>query len=257
MAGREAWPKRKELAQKALALDPDLADAHLSLGGALFALWDWQGGENEIKRALELNPNLALVYDQFAFIRDVFGQFDQAIANEKKAVEIDPLSPLFNGTLGWWLTHARRYDEAIEQARKTLEVDPGFARAHELLGWAAMRKGDSVGAIAEFQKGKALDPQPYWEGNFGHAYAVAGDRMKAEQILRGLDDLAKQRYVSPAIRVSIYQGLGDKGKTYEWLDRCYEERDPACWFLKVEPSFDNLRPEPRFQALLKKVGLDK
>jgi tetratricopeptide (TPR) repeat protein len=257
LSGKEAWAKEKELAQKALALDPNLADAHLSLGIALASAFDWSGGEQAIKRALELNPRLALAYDQLAWVQMQFGRFDEAIRNKQKAIELDPLSLMFNSNLGWVLSVARRYDEAMAQLRKTLELDPNYASAHFELGRWFVYTGDTTGAIAEFQKGNALDPQPQFESFLGYAYARAGDRAKAEQVLRDLDDQAKQRYISPGLRVLLHLGLGQKDKALDWLEKCYEEQDGFCWSLKIFPPFDPLRTESRFQALLKKVGLDK
>ena len=253
LSGKEAWAKEKELAQKALALDPKLADAHLSLGIALADAFDWSGGEREIKHALELNPKLALAYDQLAWLQTSSGRFDEAIGNMQKAIELDPLSLMFNYGLGLRLTSARRYDEAMAQLRKTLELDPNVANAHWGLGWCFVYKGDTAGAIAEFQKAKALDPQPWFDGALAYVYARAGDRAKAEQMLRDWDDRAKQRYVSPALRMLFHLGLDEKDQALDWLERCYEEQDWYCWSLKVYPMFDPLRTEPRFQALLKKV----
>jgi TolB-like protein/Flp pilus assembly protein TadD len=191
LSGKEAWAKEKELAQKALALDPNLADAHLSLGLALVGAFDWNGCEQEIKRALELNPKLALASDQLAWVQSMFGRFDEAIRNEQRAIELDPLSLMFNSALGGRLTTVRRYDEAMAQFRKTLELDPNFASTHVELGWCSVYKGDTAGAIAEFQKVKALDPQPWFDGALAYAYARAGDRTKAEQMLREWDDRVK------------------------------------------------------------------
>ncbi|MSO23670.1 MAG: tetratricopeptide repeat protein [Acidobacteria bacterium] len=256
LSGKEAWAKEKELAQKALALDPNLADAHLSLGIALASAFDWNGGEQEMKRALELNPRLALAYDQLAWLQAMFGRFEEAIRNQQKAIELDPLSLMFNSDLGWRLNEARRYDEAMAQLRKTLELDPNFADAHFQLGWCLVYKGDTAGAIASFQKAKSLDPQPWRESALAYAYARAGDRARAEQLLRDLEDQAKQRYNSLAPRMFFHLGLGEKDKALDWLERCYDEQDGFCWSLKVLPLYDPVRTEPRFQALLKKVGLD-
>ena len=253
LSGKEAWAKEKELAQKALALDPKLADAHLSLGIALASAFDWKGGEQEIKRALELNSKLALAYDQLAWVQTCFGRFDEAISNEQKAIELDPLSLMFNSSLGWVLTSARRYDDAMAQYRKTLELDPNFVVAHFTLGWCFVSKGDTAGAIAAFQKAKVLDPSPWIDGALAFGYARAGDRAKAEQMVRDWDDVAKQRYVSSALRMHLHLGLGEKDKALDWLEKCYEEQDGVCWGLKVYPTFDPLRTEPRFHALLKKV----
>jgi serine/threonine-protein kinase len=255
--GKEAWAKEKELAQKALALDPNLAEAHFSLGLALASSFNWHEGEKEIQRAIEMNPNMALAYDQYAFLLTCLGRHDEAIAKSKRAVELEPLSPMMNGDGGYWLVLARRYDEAIVQSRKALELDSNYSWPHYNLGWCFLWKGDSAGAIAEFQKARALDPQPLFDSALSYAYAVSGDRAKAKQILRDLEDAARQRYVSPGSQVYIYLGLGEKEKVYEWLNRLCEAQDFACYWLKVDPVFDGLRQEPRFQALLKKMGLDK
>ena len=257
LSGKEAWTKQKELAQKALALDPNLADAHVSLGLAIVSFFDWNGGERAIKRALELNPKLAMAYDQLAWVQTISGRSDEAIRNSQKAIELDPLSLMFNTYLGWHLITARRYDEAMAQLRKTLELDPSFADAQFNLGWCLFFKEDTAGAIASFQKAKSLDPQPWRESALACAYAQVGDRAKAEQVVRDLEDRAKPRYLSPALRMHLHLGLGEKDKAQDWLEKCYEEQDAWCWGLKVWPMFDPLRTEPRFQALLKKVGLDK
>ena len=257
LSGKEAWAKEKELAQKAVALDPNLADAHLSLGMALAGAFDWNGGEQEIKRALELNPRLAMAYDQLAWLQTMFGRFEEAIRNKQKAIELDPLSLMFNTGLSAALEASRRYDEAMAQCRKTLELDSNFAAAHLELGWCFVYKGDTAAAIAEFQKAKALDPAPWTDGALAYVYARAGDRTQAEQMVRKWDDRVKQRYISPSLRALLHLGLGEKDKGLDWLARCYEEQDGFCSGLKIYPGFDPLRTEPRFQALLKKVGLDQ
>ncbi len=257
LSGKETWAKGKELAQKALALDPSLADAHLSLGIALCAAFDWKGGEQEIKRALDLNPRLALAYDQLAYVQSISGRFDEAIKNTQTAIELDPLSLMFNSDLGWRLDVARRYNEGMAQLRKTLELDPNFADAHIGLGWHSIYKGDSAGAISAFQKAYALDPQPQVNGALVYAYARSGDRSKSELILSNLEDQAKQRYISPAPRMLLHLGLGEKDKAMDWLEKCYEDQDGLCSGLKISLLFDPIRNQPRFQALLKKVGLDK
>ena len=156
VAGKEAWAKEKELALKALTLDPNLAEAHLSLGVALFSALDLDASEKELERAVELNPNLALAYDQYGWTYMAGGRFDEAIAKEKKALELDPLNILFNTDLGFFLSWARRYDEAIVQLRKTLELDANNPLALQTLGWCMVWKGNLLGALAEFQKAAAL-----------------------------------------------------------------------------------------------------
>ena len=253
MLGKEAWAKEKELAQKALALDPDLAEAHLSLGQALVGAFHWRDGENEIKRALELNPNLALAYDADAWVLAITGRFDEAIAQARKTSQLDPLNP---GSFGFYLYLARRYDEAMAELRRDLELVGDNASGHSVLGWCLIAKGDAAGAIAEQEKAKALDDLPIYDGCLGYSYGILGDRAKAEQVLTHLNELAKQRYVSPQALITVYIGLGEKSTALDWLEKSYEDQDIACWYLKVDPVYDSLRNEPRFQAILKKVNLE-
>jgi serine/threonine-protein kinase len=256
MPGREAIAKEKEFAEKALALDPELAEAHMSLALALVADYDWRNGLKEFDRALELNPNLAFAYELQAWTVNGLGRFDEAIAKTKKAVELDPLNPFFQMSLSFYQYWARQYDDAIAQARKTLAMDPNSAISHVLLGLSFLKKGDTAGAIAELQKSKAPDPGAWYQGFLGYAYAISGDRTKAEQALRELEDLAKRQYVSPTAFATIYLGLGQKEKCLDWLEKSYEQQDSACWYLKIDRIYDPVRNEPRFQAILKKIGLE-
>jgi Flp pilus assembly protein TadD len=198
-----------------------------------------------------------LAHNLDAWLLVGFGRLDEAIATQKKALGLDPLNPLQTADYGWWLYFARRYDEAIAQVRSTLELDPNNAFAHSLWGWCLMGKGNTAAAIAEFEKAKTLDDLPWYDGNLGYAYAISGDRAKAEQVLTHLDDVAKQRYVLPQARVYVYLGLGEKSEALDWLEKYYDAQDFACWLLKVDPVYDSVRHEPRFRALLKKLGLDR
>jgi TolB-like protein/class 3 adenylate cyclase/Flp pilus assembly protein TadD len=253
LAGKEAWAKEKELALKGLALDPNLADAHLSLGVALFDSMAFRGSENELKRAIELNPNLGPAYDQYAWSIMVRGRVDEAIALEKKALELDPLNPLLNNDFGFLYNWARRYDEGIVQLRKTLELDPNNPWARATLGWCLHWKGKKADALAEFQKAAALDDLPLYKGSLGYAYAASGDRAKAEQILRDLDEIAKTQYVSPANRVPVYLGLGENERALDWLEKAYEDRDPILWWINGDQLYDSVRNEPRFKTLMQNV----
>jgi serine/threonine-protein kinase len=256
MPGKEAWARQKDASQKAVALDPNLAEAHPSLALALGGEFDGPGMEREFKRALELNPNLALAHDQYAWLLTMRERFDEAAARSRKAVELDALSPLMNVNRGYWLYLARRFDEANVHFRKTLELDPNYPWALRTLGWSLLWQGAKARALALMEKAQSLDADPWSIGCFGYALAASGDRVKAGQMLRDLEHLAKQRYVTPSAPMVVYLGLGEKEKALDWLEKCYEDVDPQCWCLKLEPFYDSLRTEPRFQALLKKVGLD-
>ncbi len=256
MPEKEAIAKEKEFAQKALELDPELAEAHMSLALTLVADCDWRNGLKEFDRALELNPNLAFAYELQAWTVNGLGRFDEAIAKTRKALELDPLNPFFQMSLSFYQYWARQYDGAIAQARKTLAMDPNSAISHVLLGLSFLKKGDTAGAIAELQKSKTPDPGAWYQGFLGYAYAISGDRAKAEQALRELEQLAKRQYVSPTAFATIYLGLGQKEKCLDWLEKSYEQQDSACWYLKIDQIYDIVRNEPRYQAILKKIGLE-
>ena len=253
MPEKEAIAKEKEFAQKALALDPELAEAHMSFALTLVADYDWRNGLKEFDRALELNPNLAFAYELQSWTLNGLGRFDEAIAKTKKAVELDPLNPFFQMSLSFYQYWARQYDDAIPQARKTLAMDPNSAISHVLLGLSFLKKGDTAGAIAELQKSKAPDPGAWYQGCLGYAYAISGERAKAEVVLRELEQLAKRQYVSPTAFATIYLGLGQKEKCLDWLEKSYEQQDSACWYLKIDQIYDSVRNEPRFQALVEKI----
>ena len=253
MPEKEAIAKEKEFAQKALALDPDLAEAHMSLALALVADFDWRNGLEEFDRALKLNPNLAFAYELQAWTLNGLGRFDEAIAKTRKAVELDPLNPFFQMSLSFYQYWAGQYDDAIAQARKTLEMDPNSAISRVILGLSFLKKGDTAGAIAELQKTKAPDPGAWYQGFLGYTYAISGDRAKAEQALRELEELAKRQYVSPTAFATIYLGLGQKEKCLDWLEKSHEQQDSACWYLKIDQIYDSVRHEARFQALVEKI----
>jgi adenylate cyclase len=257
MPSKEAVVKEKEFAQKALELDPELPEAHLSLACALGGAFDWRNAQIEFDRAIELNPNLAWAYEIYAWFLGGLGRLDEAIAKDKKAIELDPLNSFFQAALAYYLYHARRYDDAIVQIKKTLELDPASTLARHLLGCCLLWKGDTAGAIAEFQRSKIVVTGAWYQGLLGYAYAVSGDRPKAEQVLGELEELAKHQYVNSSAFAAIYLGLGEKEKALDWLDKCYDNQESACWLLKVDPIYDSVRNEPRFQALLKKVGLNQ
>src|SRR6058998_3167005 len=253
MPSKEAVVKEKEFAQKALELDPELAEAHLSLACALGGAFDWQNAQIEFDRAIELNPNLAWAYEIYAWFLGGVGRLDEAIAKDKKAIELDPLNSFFQSALAYFLYHARRYDDAIVQIKKTLELDPASTLGRHFLGCCLLWKGDTAGAIAEFQRSKIVVTGAWYQGLLGYAYAISGDRPKAEQILRELEAQAKRQYVSSTAFAMIYLGLGEKEKALDWLDKSYQDQESACWYLTVDPIYDSVRKEPRFQALVQKV----
>ena len=253
MPQREATAKEREYAEKALALEPELAEAHISLGTMLCSTYSWQKALQEFDRALELNPNLAFAYELEAWTVNGLGRFDEAIAKDQKAIELDPLNPFYQMALSFYLYWAGKYDEAIVQARKTLEMDPNSAISHVLIGLSFLKKGDTAGAIAELQKTRAPNPGAWYQGYLGYAYAISGDGAKANEALHQLEELAKGQYVSPTAFATIYLGLGEKEKCLDWLEKGYEQQDSACWYLRIDQIYDGMRNELRFQALVTKI----
>src|SRR5437879_2668147 len=253
MPSKEAVVKEKEFAQKAMELDAELPEAHLSLACALGGAFDWRNAQIEFDRAIQLNPNLAWAYEIYAWFLGGLGRLDEAIAKDKKAIEVDTLIHSVQSALAYFLYHARRYDDAIVQIKKTLELDPTSTLARHLLGCCLLWKGDTAGAIAEFQRSKIVVTGAWYQGLLGYAYAISGDRPKAERILGELEELAKRQYVNTTAFAAIYLGLGEKEKALDWLDVAYENQESACWLLKVDPIYDSMRNEPRFQALVEKI----
>src|SRR5258707_212032 len=257
MPSKEAVAKEKELAERAIQLEPELAEAHLSLACALGGAFDCQNAQIEFDRAIELNPNLAWAYEIYAWFLGGLGRLDEATAKDKKAIELDPLNLFFQAALAYFLYHSRRYDDAIVQIKKTLELDPASTLARHLLGCCLLWKGDTGGAIAEFQRTKIIVTGAWYQGLLGYAYAISGDRPKAEQILRELEQMAKRQYVNSTAFADIHLGLGEKEKALDWLEKSYQDQESACWYLKVDPIYDSVRNEPRFQALVQKVFREK
>jgi len=254
---REAAPKAKEAAGQALAVDETLAEAHAALGYVKTTYdWEWPSAEREFKRAIELNPNYATAHIWYAGYLEATGRLDEAVAEAKRAQEVDPLSLIVSALAGRAFYFGRRYDQAIEHLRKTIEMDPNFPRAHWFLGMAYEQVGRHEEAIAESQKALSLsEGEPELLGLLGQVYAVSGKRAEAQKVLAELKDLSRRRYVAPIDIARVYVGLGDKAQALEWLEKAYEDRSFNLAWIKVWPWLDSLRGEPRFQDLLRRMGL--
>jgi TolB-like protein/Tfp pilus assembly protein PilF len=255
---RDVIPLAKEAAMKALEIDNTLGEAHTELAFAqLIFDWDWPGSEKEFKRALELNPNNARAHNLYAWLLTVVGRLDEAIEQSKRAHELDPLSLEIWVELGRRYYYARDYDKAIEEYRKVLELFPNnkfssvswYARSH--LALALSQKGMHNEAIEEYSK---TDYEHTWYCFLGYAYGVTGKRDNALEILNHYLDLSKKEFVWNANVAIIYIGLGKKDKAFEWLDKAYEQHEAWMILLKVDPIFDSLRSDPRFQDLVDRMN---
>jgi len=251
---KEFTPKAEAAAQTALELDDSLAEAHLARGKTKLAAWDWAAAEREFKRAIELNPNLDRARGLYAFYLSLMGRHDEAIAEGKRIRELDPLSPVVNWRIGYRLLLARQNDQAIEAAKKALELGQNYPDAHNLLGYAYAAKGQYREAIAAYQQAVRLgNNSPDTEIYLGAAYAKAGELKKARAILKQLE--ASQPYVSPGTLAALYVALGEHEQALASLERAYAAHDNQLQFLRVDPNLDPLRSDPRFQDLLRRVGL--
>jgi adenylate cyclase len=255
---REAMPKAKEAAQRALAIDNALGEAHTSLAYiAFFYDWDWAAAERGFKRAIELNPNNADTHHWYSHFLMGQGRIEESLIQSKRALELSPFDILFNIHLGWHYLNARQYDQALDQIEKTVEMDKNFAQTYPWLGLILEQKGRYAEAIAAFQKALELFPggSSIAEAELAHAYAVSGNREAAQKIIAELQQLARSKYVSSFQIAAIYAGLGEKDQAFAWLEKAYEERADGLVNLKAEQRFDSLRSDPRFTDLARRVGL--
>jgi tetratricopeptide (TPR) repeat protein len=208
----------------------------------------------DFERAIQLKPNYATAHHWLGLGHMSLGHFDQAIAEEKRALELDPLSLIINADFGWTYFNARRFDEAEAQARKTLEMDPRFFLAHYYLGAALQFRSHLTEAISEYQEAFDLNNDLYALAMLGQAYARSGQTGEARKVLARLNEEAKSRYVAPYALALVFLGLGDKERALDELERAYQTGDTNYLFIiKVDPLLDDLRGQPRFQALLQKV----
>lgn len=256
---REKMPLAKAAAMKALQLDDTLVEAHTTLARVFYAYdWDWPNAEKEFKRAIELNPRYAPAHQWYGGYLSATGRFPEAVAEKKRALDLEPVSLVINFEVGLALYTSRNYDRAIVQFQKTLELDPNFPPPHTFLAASYEQKGMFEEAIATFQRAISVTqgpPKTLAMASLGHAYAVSGRKAEAHKILAELQRLSERSYVAATDMALVYAGLGEKDKSFAWLDKAYEERSFSLSQIKVEPRFDALRSDRRFTDLLGRLGL--
>ena len=244
---KETYARARAAAEKALELDPSVVEAHVTLAFIEDRYnWDWAAAEREFRRALELNPSDAIAHQYYALHLTRMGRTDEALAEMKRAHQLDPLSVWISMHLGWEYYVGRRYDEALGQLQETLAMDPNYDGTHWVLGLSYLQKGRQREAIVAFQKAANVPC-------LGYAYAVSGNRAGAVKILEQLKKESKRKYVPSAWIAIVYVGLGEKDQAFAWLEKAYEDR--SLLYVKVDPMFDPLRPDPRFKDLLHRIGL--
>jgi len=253
----ELFSKATAAAVRALEIDPNLGEAHASLGYTyLFHGWDWAGAKRELDRAVELNPNDASAHDWLSHYSIAMRQFDASLAHSKSALEIDPLNPLRRAHMIWHLLFSRQYDDVIGQGQRLLREAPNLTGVIAFLGKAYERKEMQPDAIATLRK--AVDAEhdaPSALGDLSHAYAAAGQHDKAQAILDQLLARSQREFVSPEILANVYCGLNDRERAVDWLEKSYAARTPGLVYIGVDAVYDPLRSEPRFQALIHKLRL--
>ena len=255
-APEEYLPRAKAAAEKALALDDSLAEAHASMGLVFYSYFEGARSVKEFERAIELNPNYATAHHWYGRLTLVMlGQLDHAIAEVKRAYELDPVSSIIHSDLGGVNYMARRYDEAIKQLRSTVEMDPEFYFAHRYLGLTLELKGDLGGAIAEYKKALELNNDPSGLAFIAHAEKSMGRETEAREILAQMTKEAKTHYVQPYALAIVHLAFGENDQALDWLQRAAQERGATYFnFVKVDPYLDPLRGDPRFEALVEEVA---
>jgi TolB-like protein/DNA-binding winged helix-turn-helix (wHTH) protein/Flp pilus assembly protein TadD len=258
LRGTEARAKVAAALERALELDDSLAEAHTALGSAKsYYDYDWAGAEKEFRRAIELNPNYATAHQWYAQMLNSEGRGEEALTEHRRALELDPLSLIINSGTGHRLYRLRRYDQAAASLNAAVQLDPGFPSTHWNLGLVYAQQKNFPAAIAELRTAEGLfhDENAVVLGGLGYAYGASGDKARAQAILRHLERRAGAEYVDPYAVALVYAGLKNKDKAFAWLEKAYADRD--CWvtFLNAEPALDGLRPDPRFQDLLRRMSL--
>jgi tetratricopeptide (TPR) repeat protein len=252
-APNDSYPRAKEAIGKALTLDPQLAEAHTSLGLIRFQYdWDWKGAEEEFREATRLSPSYAPAHHFFADYLKAMGRFDEALGEIEKAQELDPLNLAINTGVGHVLYLSGQYDRAIDQYRKAVDLDPNFMLTHIWFGRPYLEKGMYSEAISELENGVKLSGEGTLAlAMLGHGLASAGRRHEALEVLDKLIERSKERYVPSYWIAVIYNGFRDRAEVIKWLNKAFDERSSWLVWCKVEPRFQWLRGDPEFESMMK------
>ncbi len=259
MPSAEFMPKAKAAALRAIELNDTLSEAHANLGHVLFWYdWDWSAAENQFKRALELDPNSADARQFYAHLLSNTGRHAEALAEIKRAREIDPLNLRVGALEGLFLFHAGRTDEAIDRWHKTLALDSNYRLANMFAVRAYIEKGMFVEALSATRKARelsAVSTEPIAYGTY--ALAKSGEAAEARAALDELRGLSKTRWVPPYNFALVHNALGESDEALGYLEKAFAEKDVRMVFLKVEPKWNNLRSEPRFIDLMRRMRLEQ
>jgi len=257
LAPKEVFPRGKAAATSALQLDPDLVEGHTALAALLWLHdWKWEEAETEFKRSFELGPTYPTANHWYAEFMMTMGRHAEVMTRIKNGQELDPLSLIINVAVGWAFYFGRQYKEAIEQLRRTIELDPNYPVTYWILGLVLRKTGNYKQAIAEGERAVKLSGgSPLMRAALAHTCGPAGRTKEAFEMLEDLKKLATQKYVAPYFFAGIHVGLGEHDRAIEYLEKSYEEHSHWLIYLHIDPSMDGLRDNPRFQNLLRRVGL--
>jgi DNA-binding winged helix-turn-helix (wHTH) protein/TolB-like protein/Tfp pilus assembly protein PilF len=254
---QESVPRARAAVLKALEMDDGLAEAHATLGFIKFRHdWDFAGADHEFRRSLELDANYSEAHQWYGFYLLAVGRKDEADGEMTRAQSLDTLSINFNSNLALYLFFTRQYDRSVQQCRKTLEMEPNSFLSRYALGLSYEQQGLNKEAIAEFQKAQALSADDVGTiVAIGHALVKDGGEKDARQLLRKIEDQAKESYVPPYSIAILHAGLGEKAQTLEWLERAFQDRSLRPVWLKFDPRLDFLRQDRELGELVRRVGL--
>ena len=248
-------PGAKAAAERALAIDDSLAEAHTSLAFYYRMSWRWAESEKEFQKAISLNPNYPTAHHWYEILLRSLGRLDEALAEIKRAQELDPLSPVLEVNIGAVHVMKGDLDSAMEHSRRLVELDPNFPLAHQISGSVYLKQRRYGEAIAEFQQNVANDRSAYSLSYLGHSYAIAGRRDEALAVLKELDGRYNKRESLAQYQAAVYAGLGDKDQAFAWLEKGFQDKNGSLDFVVMEASFDPLRSDPRYADLLRRMVL--
>jgi serine/threonine-protein kinase len=254
---KDAAPKARAAAQKALSLDETDAQAHIALAiEDQWYEWDWAAAEREFKRAIELDPDDGSAYGYYSWFLPSMLRNNEALEAARRPLKLYPLSTGLNGNLGSVMVFTHQWDQAIEQLKYSIDLDPNYWFDYCFLGRAYEQKGRYADAIDTFQRGLKLDGNiELWTG-LGHAYAASGNKAEAYKVLEHLKEMSANTYIAPYNVALIYAGLGEKGQAFDWLNRAYDARSYLlAVYLNTDARLDNLNTDPRFSELRSRIGL--
>jgi TolB-like protein/Flp pilus assembly protein TadD len=247
----EVLPRSSAAAMKALQLSPSLAEAHSCLCLVRTRTFEWDGAEQECRRAIEQRPAYATAHQWYAIMLHSVGRVPEALAEARRAQQLDPLSAIISSFVAVELYLGRSYDGALAQARKTIELDPAFSLGHSYLALTYLQLNRGRDALGELEPLAGQGNR--YDGERGYAYAKVGRRDDALRLLRQMEERSRKHYVAPSARALVYIGLGDKNRALDWLEKAYAELDWRLLYLKTDPLFDELRGEQRFTEILKRM----